>query len=1051
MTDDEHTPAPSDDGPTGGDQVESWRESALGARMVGGAMLAKLIIAFSLVLLVLVAVLLRSPGLLIAIVVATPACALVASLAVLLGIYRFRRFPGGEAVRAAASVAFALFCVVTLAEVFSMVRVLQLVLAKSGSPADTSAVAVLELATQGVAMAAYLFLMTGFARAARGIADSRSADRFGRLMVPLGVLLGLGLLLRIVMMATSPGSIAPLLLLWFPLAIAALIVIVRVAFAARGLGQSMLSYAGLETGSPEATDGADAEDGEPDEVGEDDLDVPGLYPALEGPLQESGPLGRLWRAIEPWELWLVFGLSLAVLVPGIWAYTLIDPWETHYGEVARRMLEDSDWVHLKWQNESFRSKPVLTMWLIAGSMKTMGVATDGGYSGELVSRGLALFAVRLPFVLFAVMGAMTTFWMLARLVSRRVAWLSVGILLSTPFYFMVARQAITDMPMVACLMGAMACFAMSGAAGESRFKPIWRGITALHCFLAVLVLVVGGQLVYYAIYFYNSPQLARGVNMPGAGWILSGAMLAGLVAFIVWIHWLQPVTKKRQVYMFWFYLLIGTSVLGKGPVAIGLAGAICLAYLALTWDWSRVFKVEVLNGRGPLIALLVAAPWHLAMFLKDGRGWVGEYFSHHMGKRLTDGVHGDRGTFDYFSDQLGVGMWPWVALLPVALATVALSANNRSSRGRMRLLVGSWTIIGFGLFAFSQTKFHHYVLPVVPAMAIVIALWIDDYLAGRVRRAPLAALVAVALAALIMRDIMGEQKQIIELFIYRYDRPWPSKEPWNLDLSDTLFVFGLLATVSLGAMAFWRARAWAVGALMISALAFGIWTMNGYMAQAAPHWGQGELHRTYYAERTIHGVEIKYFGLADLASDWDGDSDYRVESLLPTDFAEGLPMRVTLLVPGAGVPGDKVVLAGTVSSVGDDEFWIAVPAAERSKVAELISRGKRASSPPRAPWTQVDADRLIAWQLNWRGENFWSSGEIYGETEDTRTVFMHTNNKEFLKYAKAPERVGRTFYVVTEAGRANGMKGILPTDRAKETFEILDTSCNKFTLLRFTL
>ena len=45
---------------------------------------------------------------------------------------------------------------------------------------------------------------------------------------------------------------------------------------------------------------------------------------------------------------LVILLALAVLVPGIWRYSLVDPWETHYGEVARVMLADHDWVHTDW-------------------------------------------------------------------------------------------------------------------------------------------------------------------------------------------------------------------------------------------------------------------------------------------------------------------------------------------------------------------------------------------------------------------------------------------------------------------------------------------------------------------------------------------------------------------------------------------------------------------------------------------------------------------------------------------------------------------------------
>src|SRR5215468_7450801 len=103
------------------------------------------------------------------------------------------------------------------------------------------------------------------------------------------------------------------------------------------------------------------------------------------------------RRRHGFEVALVVLVSLVVLAPGIERYSLVDPWETHYGEVARRMLQDHDWVHTQWQDEGFRSKPVLTFWMIASSMKALGVAHDGGYSGEMVSSGWVMFAMRLPF------------------------------------------------------------------------------------------------------------------------------------------------------------------------------------------------------------------------------------------------------------------------------------------------------------------------------------------------------------------------------------------------------------------------------------------------------------------------------------------------------------------------------------------------------------------------------------------------------------------------------------------------------------------------------
>src|SRR5689334_11955072 len=143
------------------------------------------------------------------------------------------------------------------------------------------------------------------------------------------------------------------------------------------------------------------------------------------------------RPFSTFELWVVTLVCLAFLVPGIWGYSLVDPWETHYGEVARRMLRDHDWAHTDWQHEGFRSKPVLTFWLMAASLKLFHAAPDGGYSGQMVSSEWIMFVIRIPFVLVATASLVSVWSMLARLVSRRVAYLALIAIASCPFYCLV--------------------------------------------------------------------------------------------------------------------------------------------------------------------------------------------------------------------------------------------------------------------------------------------------------------------------------------------------------------------------------------------------------------------------------------------------------------------------------------------------------------------------------------------------------------------------------------------------------------------------------------
>src|SRR5438067_832400 len=103
------------------------------------------------------------------------------------------------------------------------------------------------------------------------------------------------------------------------------------------------------------------------------------------------------------EVAVVTVVSLAVLVPGIWSYSLVDAWETHYGEVSREMLANHDWVHTDWagnpEAEGFRSKPILQFWAMAASLRAVGLAKDGGYSGEMEHDARTMLAIRMPFLL----------------------------------------------------------------------------------------------------------------------------------------------------------------------------------------------------------------------------------------------------------------------------------------------------------------------------------------------------------------------------------------------------------------------------------------------------------------------------------------------------------------------------------------------------------------------------------------------------------------------------------------------------------------------------
>jgi len=97
--------------------------------------------------------------------------------------------------------------------------------------------------------------------------------------------------------------------------------------------------------------------------------------------------------------WLV-ALNVGLYVPLLGSYSLSDPWETHYGEVAREMLARDDWISTWWAQDGwFWSKPVLDFWSQALSFSLLGVKYMPGEMLRAAERGLfpqPEWAARMP-------------------------------------------------------------------------------------------------------------------------------------------------------------------------------------------------------------------------------------------------------------------------------------------------------------------------------------------------------------------------------------------------------------------------------------------------------------------------------------------------------------------------------------------------------------------------------------------------------------------------------------------------------------------------------
>jgi len=569
--------------------------------------------------------------------------------------------------------------------------------------------------------------------------------------------------------------------------------------------------------------------------------------------------------LSEWQMTLlVIGVGLLLYIPLAGTYGLWDPWETHYGEVARQMTHRGDFISLWWPGsprdaDVFWSKPVLTFWLMSIGMHIAGIGLPGNPPGEMALLSRTEWAMRVPFCLLGVLAMWGIYLVVSRFVSRRAGFLSALVMATSPMFFLIARQAMTDMAFVGPMTMALALGAIALLDDRDELLPRrGRGLLsyphhpAFFTTVGVFLLLVVPQLVI------DSVQLKVKVPIGGREILMYGAvaMIPYYVGSLLFLFFCMRARYRAPLYLYIAAMLCGVAVLAKGLAGAGLPIIIFFAYLLFTWNWKRLRRAQMLPAVlvSALVMVIVAAPWHHAMIIRHGWAFWNELFGDNHWRRMMLGRHGDRGTFDYFLKELGYGVLPWVALAPAALTGMVMRFREDVQKQAVFRLGAIWFVAGYALVSLSMTKFHHYVLPAIPGLAIVIGCFLDDLLLRKdTRRAWLAALIGVPLLGVILVDLIAaahSSEKFLWLFSYDYvhsptGRPWPQELDFRVGL---VVIVSLIALTTL--MMAWRKllKVGVIG-LCLASVALTYYLLDVFMRDVAPFWSQKGTLAEYYRQR----------------------------------------------------------------------------------------------------------------------------------------------------------------------------------------------------------
>ena len=239
---------------------------------------------------------------------------------------------------------------------------------------------------------------------------------------------------------------------------------------------------------------------------------------------------------------------------------------------------------------------------------------------------------------------------------------------------------------------------------------------------------------------WGRAALGAGVLATSPGWIgwgrtsttdmfLSSAISLALLAFLL-AH-LQPSDSPLAALgRMGLALFSAIAVLAKGPVGVLLPLLVIGAFLLLSDQWRRWMKpIHLL----PIAALFlaVAAPWYSAAAQVNGSDFLGGFLGFSNLQRFTTVIYDHPGPPWFYLPWLVILLFPWSLFLPVAFAALCFWRLERWRSPTLPPLPGEtvglflllWLLIPLAFFSAAATKLPGYILPILPAGALLVALF----------------------------------------------------------------------------------------------------------------------------------------------------------------------------------------------------------------------------------------------------------------------------------------------------------------------------------------
>ena len=176
------------------------------------------------------------------------------------------------------------------------------------------------------------------------------------------------------------------------------------------------------------------------------------------------------------------------------------------------------------------------------------------------------------------------------------------------------------------------------------------------------------------------------------------------------------------------------ATLSKGLIGLLIPGASLFFYSVINRDIKLWLRMQWISGFG--LFLLLAAPWFYLVSARNPE-FAQFFFIHEHVERFLTTTHQHEGPLWFFIPDLLIGLLPWTSLLFVMLIAgwrkIDFDGDKKSVFNPKRFLI-VWCGFIFVFFSISGSKLPSYILPIFPALGLLVAPLLASYSAQALKK-----------------------------------------------------------------------------------------------------------------------------------------------------------------------------------------------------------------------------------------------------------------------------------------------------------------------------